>query len=113
MQVTTREQDGISIVTVNGRIDSSVADKLGNVLQSQIHAGKINIVVDLAQVDFASSAAIHVLTGAIRDARARSGDVRLAGTQKEVRRIFSMSGLTMIAEFYPDAVSAVASFNSN
>ena len=111
MQIKSWEDSGVTIVTVTGRIDSLTAPELGNALRTYIDHGKVNLVLDLSQVDYASSATIHIVTAALREARAASGDLRLAGIQPTVRRLFSMSGLTMVAEFFADSQAAIDSFS--
>lgn len=111
MQISTRTQSDVSIVKVEGKIDTLTAATLTATLTQEIEQGRVRLIVDLSGVDYVSSAAVHALTVALRETRKRSGDVRLAGAQKEVRKIFSISGITIIAELYPTVDLAIASFS--
>lgn len=111
MQVTISRHDQISIVAVTGRIDALTAEALANALQQEIARGNVRLVVDLAAVDYVSSAGVHAITTALRESRKQSGDVRMAGAQKAARKVFALSGLTIVAEFFNDVDAALASFS--
>lgn len=110
MQLTLSQRDQISIVAVMGRIDAMNAETFASVLHQEIARGNVHLVIDLAAVDYVSSAGIHAITTALRESRKQAGDVRLAGAQKDVRKVFALSGLTIVAEFFNDVDAALASF---
>jgi len=111
MEVRVSAHDGVIIVAPQGRMDAVTAASLEKTLQTQIAQGNVRLVVDLSQVEYVSSAGVHALVGAMREARQHGGDVRIAGTRPEVHRVFALSGLTTIAEFFADIDSAAASFS--
>jgi len=62
-------------------------------------------------VDYTSSAGLRVLLGAIKETRAQSGDIRLAGIQPDVQKVLNLSGFTNILKVFDDVDAAVASFS--
>lgn len=110
MQTTISRRDQISVVAAVGRIDAMTAEAFASALHQEIARGNIRLIVDLTAVDYVSSAGVHAITTALRESRKQSGDVRIAGAQKEVRKVFALSGLTSVAEFFSDVDAACASF---
>jgi anti-anti-sigma factor len=111
MQITISEWGDVVVVAPVGKIDSVTAEMFALALQNEIERGNRNLVVDLTHVDYLSSAGVHALTTALQAARQVSGDVRLAGANKEVRNVLSMSGLMMIMESFAEVEAAIQSFS--
>jgi anti-anti-sigma factor len=49
--------------------------------------------------------------GAIKDTRAQSGDMRLAGVQPDVMKVLNLSGFTNILKIFDAVDAAVASYS--
>ena len=77
--VTTKELKRVDLVQVTGRVDSATAPQLEQALQKTIDAGRYNIVVDLAEAEYMSSAALRALISAQKQVKhgMRAGDVRI------------------------------------
>ena len=58
MEIKTQALRRCELIAVAGRIDSSTAPELEKVLLGLIAAGQRNLVVNLAQCDFISSAGL-------------------------------------------------------
>ncbi len=110
MEVTITEMNRVDLVTVTGRIDSSTAGELGQKLNDQLDSGSINLVVDLANVEYMSSAGLRELVASLKRAKTDGGDLRLARPSARVKEVLDLAGLTTIFEIYDDPVAAVGSF---
>lgn len=110
MQITISEIGTVIVIAPVGRIDSTTAEKFALALQNEIERGHWHLVINLARVDYMSSAGVHAIMAALREARKYAGDVRLAGTNKEIRNVFSMSGLSKIIESFAEVEAAIQSF---
>jgi len=110
MDISTKEMKRVSLVTVSGRVDSATAPDLEKVLQAFIQAGRSQIVVDLKDVSYMSSAALRTLISALKAAKDSGGDVRLAQPSERVREVLKLAGLNAIFTIYDDVVEAVGSF---
>jgi len=75
-----------------------------------VSLGKMQIVADLAGVDFISSAGLRVILSGMKQTRQEGGDFRLAALPEGVHKVIAMAGFTSILKLYPDAESAAASF---
>lgn len=110
MQISITEQAGVTVVAVTGSLDALTADTLTTALQTEVRAGHTRLVASLAALEYTSSAGLRVLLGALKEARQRGGDLRLAGAQERVARVLDLSGFTSILKCFPDVATAVASF---
>jgi anti-sigma B factor antagonist len=102
--------DHVTLVEVKGRVDSSNADELGEILNREIEDGHTHIVLDLAGVDYMSSAGLREIVSALKRAKRGTGDVRLAQPSYRVREVLEMAGLDTILQIYPTQGEAVGSY---
>ena len=110
MEIQDKQVNGVTILTLNGSIDAMTAPKITEYIQALISKGNINLIADFKDVDYTSSAGLRVLLGAIKDTRAQSGDMRLAGVQPDVLKVLNLSGFTNILKMFDDLDTAVASY---
>lgn len=110
MEITHRQDNHVTVVAVIGSLDALTAPALAEFFNAQLAAGNSKLVVDLAKLDYTSSAGLRVLLNTVKDARARGGDLRLAAAQLSVKKVFDLSGFVSIMQFYPEVAAAVASF---
>jgi anti-anti-sigma factor len=111
MEIQDRQVDGVTVLILKGSIDAITAPKITEFIQAHIAKGNIKLVADLTGVDYTSSAGLRVLLGAIKETRARSGDLRLAGVQPDVQKVLNLSGFTNILKMFDNVDSAVASYS--
>ncbi len=110
MELTTKEMKRVSLVTVGGRVDSATAPDFDQALQALIQANRCQIVVDLKDVDYMSSAGLRGLVSALKGAKGCGGDLRLAQPSRRVSEVLELAGLNSIFTCYDDVTEAVGSF---
>lgn len=110
MDIQDKQINDVSILILKGSIDANTAPKITECINGLIGKGNIKLVADLCDVDYTSSAGLRVLLGAIKDTRAKGGDMRLAGVQPDVLKVLSLSGFTSILKIYGEVDTAVASY---
>ncbi len=110
MNIQDKQVGEVTILTLKGSIDAMTAPKITEYINGLVSKGKIKLVADFSAVDYTSSAGLRVLLGAIKDTRAQSGDMRLAGVQPDVLKVLSLSGFTNILKMFDDSDAAVASY---
>ncbi len=104
------EKERVTLVEVSGRIDSMNANELGDALTAEIERGGKQIVLDLAQVSYMSSAGLRELVAAYHRLQDVGGDLRLAQPSSRVQDVLEMSGLDTIFQIFPTQVDAVGSY---
>jgi anti-sigma B factor antagonist len=75
-----------------------------------LSAGDKKVVIDLAGVNYIDSASIGCLMDLYRQATAAGGTLKLAGVQKRVETMLTMTGAHNFLEIHPDEASAIRSF---
>jgi anti-sigma B factor antagonist len=103
----TRE---ISIVRVDGAVDTMTAGDLEQVISSLIARGRYRLVVDLAGVEYISSAGWGVFVSHLREIRERAGDIKLARMTPDVREIYELLEFDGLLPYFDELDSAVAEF---
>jgi len=110
MEIRVEKRGPVAIVSIDGSVDTTTAGDLVASLRQQVTAGSVQLVADLAGVDYTSSAGLRALLETVKEARQHGGDLRLAAVRREVLRVLELSGFTSILQVYPDVDSAAASF---
>lgn len=110
MEIQDKQVGEVTILTLKGSIDAMTSPKITEYINELVAKGHIRLIADFSAVDYTSSAGLRVLLGAIKDTRAQSGDMRLAGVQPDVLKVLNLSGFTNILKLFEDTDSAVASY---
>lgn len=108
MEINTTEYKRVTVIEVSGRVDSSTASRFDEHVMGIIEAGQKNIVFDMAEVEFLSSAGLRTLVSA-RKAVQPSGMIMLAQPSQRVTDTLEIAGLDVLFETFPDRESAVGS----
>ena len=113
MNLSTEHTNGIAIVRVGeSRLMYPLLSEFSNVVTQLIASGEQRIVVDLSAVGYVDSATIGCLMDLYRQASAAGGALKLAGVQKRVETMLTMTGAQNFIEVHADEPSAVKSFGA-
>jgi len=110
MDIKAEHQEKVTIVVLSGEIDALSASKVAAFLDRQLRAGKNQLVADLSQLSFMSSAGLRALLAALKETRHQKGDLRLAAARDNVHEVLKMSGFTGLFQVFPTVEAAVTSF---
>jgi anti-anti-sigma factor len=110
MQISSRELKRVNVVTVGGRVDSASAPEMEKTLQGLLDNRRNQIVVELADVEYMSSAGLRALVSALKAAKKGGGDLVIARPSARVREVIELAGLTAVFTVHDDVVEAVGSF---
>lgn len=104
----------VCVVRIHGDIDIATTPDVRDAVESAVHRGCTNVVLDLAHVSYADSAAMGLIVWIDRLLEPRSGRVVLAGASRNVARVLELSGLIgtaptlSAAECAADAVAGLS-----
>jgi anti-anti-sigma factor len=111
MNVTTSHIDGVVVVRVNEpRLTYPILSDFATTVTGMIGSGEKRILLDLSAVGYVDSATIGCLMDLYRQATTAGGAFKLAGVQKRVETMLTMTGAHNFLEVHPDRASALASF---
>jgi len=85
-------EDNILVLEIRGEVDAYTAQDLNKTLGDLLHDGYHQIVVEVSQMTFISSAGIRTFLYAQREAVQSGGEVKLVAPTDQVRRIFEIAG---------------------
>ncbi len=106
----TDQAQGISVLKVQGRVDSESTPQLEEALTTLLKAGCNKIVVNLKGVDFMSSAGLRAIVRAYQGAQKAGGSVRLAAVPEEIESVMYTAGLNHMLMSYPTEQEAISGF---
>ena len=113
MNLTTEHANGVAIVRVGeSRLMYPLLSEFSNVVTQLIASGEKKILVDLAAVGYVDSATIGCLMDLYRQASSAGGALKLAGVQKRVETMLTMTGAQNFIEVHADEPTAVKSFGA-
>ena len=98
---------GVACVAVGGEVDLHTAPALKAALGEAIDAGARNVLVDLSNATFIDSTTLGVLMGAVKRLRPAGGEVAIACTDPNVRKVFAITLLDRIFEIFPSPDEAI------
>jgi anti-sigma B factor antagonist len=97
VDLSTREYDGHIVVALRGELDVADAVSVATAL-AELAARNLEIIVDLAGLDFIDSSGVAALARGRKHARLAGGDLLLAAPQQQVLRVLI---LTRLIEVFP------------
>lgn len=108
-------RSAVIVVAVSGRIDhlnaAAFHEKIAPHL-AQCGSGGDPVVLDLAALDYISSAGLRIFMIAAKQARAQGGRIAVAAMQPLVREIFEISHFHLVYEIFATADAAVAALGA-
>ncbi len=110
MNINATQQIHSTIVSIEGSIDALTANQVTSFLTTRIGDRETRLVINLAQVEFMSSAGLRAILATLKESRQHGGDLRLAAAQPGVEKILRMSGFTNILKTFTTVDEAVNSF---
>ena len=111
MNITQRIEGDVTVFLLEGRIDTQAAADMDQALQSAMSAGTHNIVVDMSEVEYISSAGLRTLAAVLVKSRAEGGDMKLAALNTRVTRVFKIIGFDVLMSVHDTSEAAVADFS--
>ncbi len=107
---TVGEGGEITILYLEGVIDTVSSMKLKSVMDSFIDKGNIKLVVDMSRVEYVSSSGWGVFSSRIKEIRERGGDIKIFGMDQEVDAVFHKLGFDAIMRSFSVLMEAIEDF---
>jgi len=101
---------GVVVVRLAGYLDAHTFERLEETIADLFAQERYKIVVDLAAVEYISSAGAGVFIGALSEAHEHKGNIVLMNPTANVREVFDLRGLTQIFQVVDDRPAALAVF---
>ena len=110
--VITREQrDQLDILHLDGSLDAYSFPKLESSLNELRESKRHHVILDCANLDYISSAALGALIGFARRSREQKGDLKLARLSPKIYNIVELLGFHKILDIFKEIDQAIQKFS--
>ena len=110
ISLSENERDQVSVVRVDGVIDTTTASELEEIIESLLKRQRYMIVLDLAGVDYISSAGWGIFISRIKDVRNNRGDIKLANMIPNVYEIYELLEFDKVLKSYSSVDKSQSDF---
>ncbi|HEX7744065.1 MAG TPA: STAS domain-containing protein [Micromonosporaceae bacterium] len=100
--IRERRQDVVAVLALTGELDMASAPVFQEHVDALVAAGKVQILVDVAELSFCDSAGLNAFIRGDRLSAAEGGWLRLTGAQGHVARVIELSGLHEVLTYRPE-----------
>lgn len=111
--VKKREVENVSVINLKGYLDAHTAPDFEKALQDLVDQERVQIVVNLSELNYISSAGLGVFMGFIEEIRKKKGDIKIAEPSEKVYRVFDLLGFPVLYEIFPSESEAVAKYKKS
>lgn len=103
-----RPSDRVVVVRPEGDLDINSASEFRTAVFEGIDEGATRVIVDLAEVKFVDSTALGVIASGVRSITSQGGSLEVACEDKNITRLFEITGLDRVLQIYRSRAEALA-----
>ena len=105
---TEQLADRVYVVSLAGEVDLYTAPELKQQLLEVIGQGASHVIVDFTNTTFIDSTTLGVLVGGVKRLRTNEGELALVCSDRNIAKIFEITGLDRVFAIYETREEAVA-----
>ncbi len=113
LEITTSEREGIEVVRLHGRLTVSEAGVVREKVSELLAAQKVNMIFDLAKVDYIDSTGLGALVICFTSVKKAGGALKLFNLNKRNVELLALTKLHTIFEVFAEEQDAINSFFPN
>ncbi|WP_176015141.1 STAS domain-containing protein [Victivallis sp. Marseille-Q1083] len=100
MDISLKQADGYDLLCITGRLDAATAGE-GERQITELTANTSRLLVDMAGLEYISSAGLRVLLIVAKKMGQRGGRLALCALTPGVKEVFDISGFSSIFKIFP------------
>jgi anti-sigma B factor antagonist len=104
--------DDAYVISLTGEVDLYTAPEFKQQLLDVIGKGAKEVVVDFSNTTFIDSTTLGVLVGGVKRLRTNDGQLSLVCSDRNITKIFEITGLDRVFTIYPTRDEALAKASS-
>jgi anti-sigma B factor antagonist len=108
---TEQLTDDAYVIALQGEVDLYTAPEFKQQLLEVIGGGAKTVIVDFSDTTFIDSTTLGVLVGGVKRLRSNDGRLSLVCSDRNITKIFEITGLDRVFTIYPTRVEAVEQLN--
>jgi len=109
---TEKLRDGAYVISLSGEVDLYTAPEFKQQLLEVVGQGASDVVVDLSDTTFIDSTTLGVLVGGVKRLRPNGGQLSLVCSDRNITKIFEITGLDKVFPIYATRTEAVETLDS-
>jgi anti-sigma B factor antagonist len=111
--ITTEQLSGDAyVISLAGEVDLDTAPEFKQQLLDVIGKGAKEVVVDFSDTTFIDSTTLGVLVGGVKRLRTHDGQLSLVCSDRNITKIFEITGLDRVFTIHPTREEALARLDS-
>jgi anti-sigma B factor antagonist len=113
MNISQRIVDNVAVIDLKGRVTLGEGiEVLRDKINSLLHQGHRNVILNLSAVDYLDSAGLGEIVGTYTTLRRQGGTLKLVGLTSRIRDLLSITKLLTVFDTFDAEQDAVRSFSS-
>jgi anti-sigma B factor antagonist len=109
---TEQLSDDSYVISLAGEVDLYTAPEFKQQLLEVIGQGGKQVIVDFSNTTFIDSTTLGVLVGGVKRLRTNDGQLSLVCSDRNITKIFEITGLDRVFTIYPTRDEAVSQVKS-
>jgi anti-sigma B factor antagonist len=105
--------NGLYVISLSGEVDLYTAPEFKQELLDAIANGAKEVVVDFSNTTFIDSTTLGVLVGGVKRLRTNEGQLSLVCSDRNITKIFEITGLDRVFTIYQTREEAVSELTSS
>ena len=110
MEIKTRNVGDITIIDIQGRLDTTTAGDVATEINQVVDAGNARLIVNLQDLEFISTAGLRVLLRISDLAKQQGGAVHACHITGIVKEVIEIAGFNKILTIHETEAEALAAF---
>ena len=111
MKLQVSEQNGISIISLQGKImGGPEAGQINDHINTLLDSGKKDIIVDLEEVEWMNSSGLGILIGIVTTLKNSNGRLVLVNVSERIENLLKITKLQDVFSIEKDIQAALSSF---
>ncbi|HSM08555.1 MAG TPA: STAS domain-containing protein [Gemmatimonadota bacterium] len=110
MSFKISDQDGITLVEVNGELTVGNRERFKQVVLERVESGERKFLMDFGESSYIDSTGLGALVSLSRKIREAGGRMRLTGLNEDLRTLFELTRLDTVFDLAETRAAAMSDF---
>ncbi len=110
LNIDHKKEGRVDQVTLEGILNADSSPQLETILETIAELEQPQVLVDLPELTYISSAGIGCFIGVIKRIRTKGGDLRFSNMRPNVKRVFILLDMADFFKFFPSLEEGLNSF---
>ncbi len=112
MQINTLQVDGMTVIDMSGRLDTSTSGDAYDEMVGIAKSGVTKVVLNLDQMEYISSAGLRVILMAAKLLKSSIGEMKICHAHGVVKDVLEISGFNHLIDIYDEEKDAIAALGA-